>query len=249
MEEENIILNVSEEENISSNIKDEILDDKKVTFLSDNTFKIGDKVEARFNEALHKWQPGIIIDTNSDDGKYLIEYHDGDSSRYVSPENIRLMPEKKEANIFKIGDIIEAKYRGRGIKWYKGKIIDIGRISGKYVIRYDDGDIEKDVLPENIRLLNDNYKEEIYPDNIYKVNDRVEARYGKRTRWYPGIITRADKNNKYSIQYDDGEYETFVSEEYIRFLIPYKLIFDLLNTFQLYLMNLKNLSNYQNNCP
>ena len=268
-------LNVDEEQNISSNIKDEILDNKKVIFLSNNTFKIGDKVEARFNEALHKWQPGIIIDINSEDGKYFIEYHDGNSQRYVSPENIRLMEEKEEVNTFKIGDKVEVKYKGKGTKWYKGKIIDRGRISGKYVIQYDDGDIEKDALSENIRLieekvfiykvgdrvegnfkgrgkwlpalitkvsssgkyyyldyddgeheelidekyirlLNDNYIEEIYPNNIYKVNDRVQARFKRRERWYPGRIKRAHKNNIYSIEYDDGEYETLVSQQFIR---------------------------------
>ena len=282
MEEENLILNVNDEENISSNIKDDILDEKKVTFLTNNRFKIGDKVEARFNEALHKWQPGIIIDIDSDDEKYLIEYHDGDSARYVSPENIRLMEEKEEVNNFNIGDRVEAKYRGKG-KWFPGKIIDKGRISGKYVIQYDDGDIEKDTLPENIRLiedlieeklfiykvgdrvegnfkgrgkwspaliirvsssgkfyyldyddgeheelvdekyirlLNDNYTEEIYPNNIYKVNDKVEARFKRKGRWYPGRIARAHKNNIYSIEYDDGEYETLVSEDFIRFLLP-----------------------------
>jgi len=279
MEVDESIKDLYDDQNISSNIKDEILDNKKVIFLDNDIrekqhiFKIGDKVEGRFKEAMHKWQPGIIVDITPE-GEYYVEYHDGDSCRYVSSENIRLIEEKSFT--FKIGDKVEAKYKGKG-KWFPGIIIEKGRISGKYIIEYDDGDIEKDVLHENIRLIEEktlafkigdrveaNYKgngkwfpgiiinidykrkyyridydngmyervvlesnvrlldsnyTEDYSNNIYKVGDKVEARFGRRSRWYPGRISRAH-NNEYSIEYDDGEYETFVSEEFIRFLIP-----------------------------
>jgi len=216
MEEENIILNVNEEENISSNIKAEILDDKKV---EDKIFKIGDKVEVNYRGS-GKWYSGTIIEISNTGKKFAVKHDDGEVEYNIPIKDIRLLKEKQDKLfIYKVGDRVEGNYKIRG-KWYPGLITKVLDSGYDYTIDYDNGFYDKFILYTNIRLLNDNYKEEIYPDNIYKVNDRVEARYGKRTRWYPGIITRDDKNNEYSIQYDDGEYETLVSEEFIRFLLP-----------------------------
>ena len=73
----------------------------------------------------------------------------------MEEENISnsINDEMLDNNIFKIGDNIEAKYKGIGTKWYKGKIISVEHLSGKYVIQYDDGDIETDALHKNIRFL------------------------------------------------------------------------------------------------
>jgi len=220
MEVDESIKDLYDDQNISSNIKDEILDNKKVIFLDNDIgekqhiFKIGDKVEAKY-KGKGKWFPGKIIEKGRISGKYIIEYDDGDIEKDVLHENIRLIEEKPLA--FKIGDRVEANYKGNG-KWFPGIIINIDYKRKYYRIDYDNGMYEKVFLESDVRLLDSNYTED-YSNNIYKVGDKVEARFGRRSIWYPGRISRAH-NNEYSIEYDDGEYETFVSGEFIRFLIP-----------------------------
>ena len=220
---ENLDNNPLNIDDISSDIKNEILENKKVTFLNNDIcekkhiFKIGDKVEVKYKGKGTKWYKGKIIDKGSISGKYVIEYDDGDIEKDVLPENIRTIEEKPHA--FKIGDRVEGKNLSNG-RWYPGIITKVDYSSKYYTIDYDDGKYETMVSERLIRLVDDIYKEQIYPDNIYKVGDKVQARFGRRNGWYPGIISRASDNNLYSIDYDDGEYETFVSEEFIRFLIP-----------------------------
>jgi hypothetical protein len=54
------------------------------------------------------------------------------------------------------GDRVEARYRGRGTRYYPGKVSEvvIGALGGvSFNIAYDDGDRETGAKPENIRLL------------------------------------------------------------------------------------------------
>jgi hypothetical protein len=59
---------------------------------------------------------------------------------------------ERSAIRFSEGDKIEALYKGRGTKWFKGSISRVNH-DGTYDIRYDDGDIDRDALASNIRLL------------------------------------------------------------------------------------------------
>ena len=44
---------------------------------------------------------------------------------------------------FQVGDRVEAKYQGRGRRWYKGTIVNILQNGGSYDIDYDDGDRDR----------------------------------------------------------------------------------------------------------
>ena len=43
----------------------------------------------------------------------------------------------------KVGDRVEAKYRGRGRRWYKGTIVNILQNGDLYDVDYDDGDRDR----------------------------------------------------------------------------------------------------------
>jgi len=53
---------------------------------------------------------------------------------------------------FKIGDRIEARFRGRSVRHYPGRITKVNE-DGTYNVLYDDGDSERGVKAEHIRVL------------------------------------------------------------------------------------------------
>jgi len=121
---------------------------------------------------------------------------------------------------FKEGDKVEANYRGRG-RWYPGKIAR-KRLIGTYDIDYDDGEKEINVSSEYIRIMPEKDNNETPVENPeFKEGDKIEANYRGRGRWYPGRIARTRLTGRYDIDYDDGEKERNVDENFIR-IIPTK---------------------------
>ena len=59
--------------------------------------------------------------------------------------------EEEDDDAFEVGQIIEARYRGQGRRWYKGTIVaSLG--NGLYDIDYDDGDSDRDLSADAIRV-------------------------------------------------------------------------------------------------
>jgi len=120
---------------------------------------------------------------------------------------------------------VEANYRGKG-RFYPGKI-KRDRGDGTYDIDYDDGEAETRVKEELIRPL----ERPASPSRLggrdlspggrrprLEEGAKVEANYRGKGRFYPGKIKRDRGDGTYDIDYDDGEAETRVKEELIRFL-------------------------------
>jgi len=133
-------------------------------------------------------------------------------------------------NEFREGDTVEAQYRGKS-RYYPGKINRDNR-DGTYDIDYDDGEKERDVKADLIRLKErdsdrDRDRDRERERDRGRDRDRdsggrlregmkVEARYRGKARYYAGKI-RADRGDgTYDIDYDDGERETRVKAEYIK---------------------------------
>ena len=103
-----------------------------------------------------------------------------------------------ESNDFTEGDKVEALYKGKGTKWFSGKISRVNR-DGTYDIRYDDGDSEAGALKSSLRR---------HPDaSPAKVSLRegmpVEARFRGKERYYPGVIRRENRDGSFDIDYND----------------------------------------------
>ncbi len=106
---------------------------------------------------------------------------------------------------FEDGDKIECLYKGKGTKWFSGKITRVNR-DGTYDIRYDDGDSESGALKMNVRR---------HPDAPVKGGGgtaalvalregmKVEARYRGKERYFPGVIRRENRDGTFDVDYND----------------------------------------------
>ena len=108
---------------------------------------------------------------------------------------------------------IEAKHN-RGPKWYRGTVVRC-RTMGTYDIQYEDGDYEKHVDRNDIRVCTANLS---YADLEVKfdVDTRVECRYQGGTYWYPAFISKVRTNGTFDISYCDGQMEYAVARDNVR---------------------------------
>merc|ERR1711998_181494 len=53
-------------------------------------------------------------------------------------------------------------------------------------------------------------------DGEYEEGDKIEARFGGRSRWFKGKIDKKNRDGTYDIRYEDGDKERRVKAELIR---------------------------------
>lgn len=171
----------------------------------------GLKVEGNYREK-GKWFPGRIRRDRGDD-TFDIAYDDGEEETRVKRENIRPLKFEVPSRAFEVGTKVEANYRSRG-KYYPGTIRHVHLDEVSYDIDYDDGESEKKVKAELIRLQGDRGNDETTA--LLKAGDLVEANYRGKGKYYPGKVTKVCPNGCYDVSYDDGESEASVSRGNIR---------------------------------
>ncbi|CAM9280710.1 unnamed protein product [Ectocarpus sp. 6 AP-2014] len=191
------------------------------------TLMEGDKVEANFR-GRGRFYPGRIGRVNLD-GTFNIDYDDGEKERGVTDDLIRASDrgsshrdEDRSGGSVRLerGDRVEARYRGRGTKFYKGKISRVNS-DGTFDISYDDGEKEIGIAAEHVRSLEPqrNADENDVRGSGMARGDRVEARYrGRGTKFYKGKISRVNSDDTFDIAYDDGEKEIGIAAEHVRSL-------------------------------
>ena len=176
----------------------------------------GDKVEARYR-GREKYYPGKIT-RDRGDGTFDIAYDDGERETRVEERLIRkLGGSSSSRGRLREGAKVEARYRGRS-KYYKGKI-SRDRGDGTFDIDYDDGEKETRVLEEYIKGMDSDSDDDRRGGGKLDVGDKVEARYRGRSKFYPGKIARVRGDGTFDVDYDDGEKETRVLEEYIKAMV------------------------------
>ena len=92
------------------------------------------------------------------------------------------------------------RYNGK-TKFYPGVISRVNE-GGTYDITYNDGDKESKAKPEFIRLP-------------FAVNDKIQARYGGKKKYYGGVISGVNGDGTYDILYNDGDKESKVKPEFV----------------------------------
>ncbi|CAM9984394.1 unnamed protein product, partial [Laminaria digitata] len=131
------------------------------------------------------------------------------------------------------GDKVEARYRARGTKFYKGRIARVNS-DETFDIDYDDGEKEIGISEEHVRSLEQpssssgrgraattNDRED-YDSGSGDVSppllegDRIEGNFQGRGRYYKGRISRQNLDGSFNIDYDDGEKERGVSRGMVR---------------------------------
>eukprot|EP00903_Cladosiphon_okamuranus_P008645 g8289.t1 len=185
----------------------------------------GDRVEARYRGKGTKFYKGKISRVNSDD-TFDIAYDDGDKEIGIAPEHVNSLEPRvsvggRGSKMAK-GDRVEARYRGKGTKFYKGKISRVNS-DDTFDIVYDDGDKDIGIAPEHVNSLDPAATGGEGGGRRSKIakGDRVEARYrGKGTKFYKGKISRVNSDDTFDIAYDDGDREIGIALEHVNSLEP-----------------------------
>merc|ERR1719230_1009739 len=199
----------------------------------------GDKVEARHGGG-SKWYPGTITRCRLN-GSYDIRYDDGDREQGVKADYVRGLDgdskggkggrddddeddrgSRRGGGKLEEGQKVKCDFKGRG-RYYPGKIARC-RLNGTYDIHYDDGERETGVEKGMIRALDTEDDGDRRgggrggggSSKKLEQGDKVEARHGDGSKWYPGTITRCRLNGSYDIRYDDGDREQGVKADFVR---------------------------------
>jgi hypothetical protein len=128
-----------------------------------------------------------------------------------------------------VGDKVECRFRGAvNSRYYPGHIVS-KHPDGTYDVDYDDGDKDRHLGAEHIRLLvtSRKYDEQSQMNNTsqsgyFNVGDRVEAKVG-RLGFIPGVISRVTSPYMYDISFHNGNHEFGVSINDIRKLSSRKI--------------------------
>jgi hypothetical protein len=184
---------------------------------------VGVAVEARY-KGKSRYYPGVISRARSD-GTFDVDYDDGEKEMGVAKELIRVAvpadiitsPLRLEAGGSRFpsstalseGMRIEARYKGKA-RYFPGKISRV-RMDGTFDVHYDDGEREIGVIADFIRPLDHTLlgSSSRAPDaGAFVEGDKIEALYkGKGTKWFPGVVTRANRDGTLDLRYDDGDSE------------------------------------------
>ena len=143
--------------------------------------------------------------TNASDVKFAFRCSQGEKEMFVAPELIRPLDSSSgpsSSSGFSEGDKVEVLYKGKGTKWFSGKISRANR-DGTYDIRYDDGDSESGALSTNIRRHPDAGGGSRPSVVALREGMKVEARYRGKEKYYPGVIRRENRDGTFDIDYND----------------------------------------------
>ncbi|KAL9187745.1 hypothetical protein ACHAXT_006123 [Thalassiosira profunda] len=164
---------------------------------------------------------------------------DESSNKGVVPTESRIGDDRDS---YRVGDRVEARYRGRGKRFYAGSISKV--LDGdSYDVNYDDGDKDRGLSVEFIRRLpvleTPKADARIQPKRLendavpspsaatpdgassstFEVGQRVEARYrGRGRRYYKGTVAAVLPNGMYNLDYDDGDRDRSLPAAAIRAL-------------------------------
>ncbi|GMH61970.1 hypothetical protein TL16_g03380, partial [Triparma laevis f. inornata] len=191
--------------------------------------KVGQKCTAQF-KGKGKFYPGKIAKVNSD-GTVNVDFNDGDKDRYVDMKSVKLEDssdsgsesetetDTNDNQKLEVDMKVEARYRGKS-KYYAGTISRV-RLNGTVDINYDDGEKELGVKPELVRILEEKSRssrksksrsrassassEEEAPEFVK--HDKVDARYNKKSKYYPAKITKVHRDGTrdgtFDVEYSD----------------------------------------------
>jgi len=124
---------------------------------SDYIRKVGHRITS-----LQLWLHRAVICSHRSGGDDLaMSDYDGagdpvnDAASRLAGNSQRARPTDADGNTLVIGDKVEVRYKGKGLKFYAGKISAIKEVAGTFTfsIAYDDGDKEDGALPANIRRV------------------------------------------------------------------------------------------------
>jgi hypothetical protein len=133
--------------------------------------------------------------------------------------------------VYDVGAKVEGLFRG-GSTWYKAIVKSVSP-EGLYHLQYEDGDEERNMIEEKVRMLASGQQKpslssssgcKVVPNTqpvpvaqLYPVGSVVEGNYRQSGSWYRGTVHAYNSiANKYSLLYDDGDQEDDMTPDDIR---------------------------------
>lgn len=107
---------------------------------------------------------------------------------------------------FRTQDIVEVNYRGHG-KFIESTIQEVRR-NGHYNVVYQSGEVESDVPEDLIRAVRSNMIFNGFTGRLekkFRVDQTVEVHCENIDIWHHARIKAVLSDNKYNVQFDDGE--------------------------------------------
>ena len=116
-----------------------------------------------------------------------------------SSTNAAVVEPPAEPEPLTVGLAVESRYGG-GPDFYPGKIDGVNE-DGTYVVVYADGDSEPNVKRLRIKQLGFSEPTELVQGM------RCEARHSGGMKPYDGVVSKANGDETYVVDYDDGDFE------------------------------------------
>lgn len=158
-----------------------------------------------FMLAFLEWYRGTIVEAVPNESYFDIQYDDGEVDEGMLPRCVRrFVP-------YKLDELVEIRIED---EYVRGRIVEV-EDDDQYSVKLENGDghIFKSVPTGEIRRFTLEKEES---DSQLRVGSLVWARYQGGSEWFSGTVVAIHKNNHVAVQYDDGDYEGYLSIEYIR---------------------------------
>ena len=154
-----------------------------------------------------KYYPGVVSRVNSD-GTYDINFDDGDKKKGVTRRQMKSLEvdsrarerEASPRSDFRVLDKVNAR-RSRNDNFEPAEITAI-HADGTFDVRFEDGTRVKDLPTNHIRKSV--ARERQRTKSNYDVGEAVEARFRGSNKYYPGRVSRKNRDGTFGVEFNDG---------------------------------------------
>lgn len=153
-----------------------------------------------------EWYRGVITFAASEQGKWDVEYDDGDQSMNLCRECLRVFEP------YGIDEDVEVRISEETFD--EGKVVSVSADAESFDIELTSGEVLKNVLIQDIRRVTSRRR------RTFSSGEEVQALFPGEPQdaWFPGMIAKVNEGGTYAVQYEDGDYEPSIRGQDIRLL-------------------------------
>jgi len=162
-------------------------------------FAVGDKVEARFGGRA-SWYPGEVTAISESGASYAVKYDDGDFEPAVKPELMRNRRGNKGSSKNGQSTMINERSTSSSL----ASTLPAPSAAAAFSSSSAPAQTPADGVEEAPSAI-----------ATYSVDQKVEARFGGKAKWYGAVVKEAHEDGTYALHYEDGDKESSVPEDFI----------------------------------
>lgn len=162
-------------------------------------FAVGDKVEARFGGRA-SWYPGEVTAISESGASYAVKYHDGDFEPAVKPELMRNRRGNEGSSRDGQSTVINEISTSSSL----ASTMPAPSAAAAFSTSSTPAQTPADGVEEAPSVV-----------ATYSVDQKVEARFGGKAKWYGAVVKEAHEDGTYALHYEDGDKESSVPEDFI----------------------------------